>query len=403
MLPAAALRNVRAFERWGARLRGRRTAPVSGFVQRPPMCALGRAPARTSYGAAPLRVAAGSSYVHSLAATAVRSTAARLRCLTTLIWRQPAHMTLCREDRRARVRRLADVQGGVLHRRQLYAAGITRSQLRAELKAERWRSWGRQTIAVHTGALSQLALFQRAVFETGADAALDGVSALAAAGLENFESSLVHLSVSKSTTYRRPRGVRVHETRRRRDDDVLGTSPPRVRAEVAAIRAALWATTSRQAALILMMAVQQRICTPAGLQAAFVLVKRDQRRRFIAGVLADVAAGAQSMGELDFARMCRSRGLPEPDRQVRRKLASGRVFLDVYWERYGVVVEIEGLHHLLPDVAIADSLRQNRLTIDNDKLLRIPVIGLRIAADEFLEQVEQLLSANGWQRRTAAA
>ena len=305
--------------------------------------------------------------------------------------------------RAARVRRLADVQSGVLHRRQLYAAGITRSQLRAELRAERWRSWGRQTIAVHTGQLGQPAVFQRAVFETGADAALDGISALTAAGLEHFESSLVHVSVSKSTTYRHSRGVRVHETRRRCDADVLGTSPPRVRAEVAAIRAALWATSSRQAALILMMVVQQRIATPAALQEAFVLIKRDRRRRSIAAVLADVAAGAHSMGELDFARMCRSRGLPEPDRQVRRRLPSGRVFLDVYWERYGVVVEIEGLHHLLPDVAIADSLRQNWLTIDNDKLLRIPLIGLRVAADEFLEQVEQLLSAHGWQRRTAAA
>lgn len=290
-----------------------------------------------------------------------------------------------------------------MHRRQLYALGVTRWQVKAEIKGRRWRSWGRQTIAVHTGDLSPRAEMRRAVYETGADAALDGVSSLLAAGLEHFEAPVTHVSVSKSATYRRSRGVRVHETRRRRDGDVLGTDPPRVQSEGAAIRAALWAATPRQAALILILAVQQRLTTPAALHEEFTLVRRDRRRRFIAGVIADIAHGAESMGELDFARMCRKRGLPAPDRQVRRKLPSGRAFLDVYWEMFGVVVEIEGMHHLLPDVAIADSLRQNWLTIDNDKVLRIPVLGLRVAADQFMEQVEQLLRDNGWGHHPAAA
>lgn len=301
------------------------------------------------------------------------------------------------------VRRLAAPQGGVVHRRQLYAAGVTRSEVRAELRAGGWRSWGCQTIAVHNGPLDSVGLLHRAVFETGADAALDGVSALAAAGLEQFQAPVVHVSVSKGRKHGRPRGVRVHETRRRRDDDVLSTSPPRVRTDVAAIRAALWASTSRQAAFVLLLVVQQRLATPAALQAAFQLVKRDRRRRFIAGVLAEAGGGAQSMGELDFARMCRERGLPEPDRQVRRMLPGGRAYLDGYWERYGVVVEIEGIQHLLPDVVIADSLRQNWLTIGNDKVLRIPVLGLRLAPDDFMEQVERLLLANGWRRRRTPA
>ncbi|MGI8702326.1 MAG: hypothetical protein ACR2JU_14205 [Nocardioidaceae bacterium] len=314
-------------------------------------------------------------------------------------------MTTCRQRqaRWATVRRLAAGQDGVVHRRQLYAMGVTRFQVKAELRARRWRSWGRQTVAVHTGDLVEGARMRRAVYETGADAALDGVSALVAAGLVHFDSAVIHVSVSKSATYRHSRGVRIHETRRRRDDDVLATNPPRVRPEVAAIRAALWAVTTRQAALVLILAVQQRLTTPEALQRAFALVRRDRRRRFLAGVLADISSGVQSMGELDFAHMCRTRGLPEPDRQVRRTLPSGRVSVDAYWERFGVVVEIEGMQHLLPGVAFADSLRQNWLTIDHDKVLRIPVLGLRVAADQFMEQVEQLLRHHGWARRTTAA
>ena len=300
-----------------------------------------------------------------------------------------------------RVTAAARAQSGVLHRRQLYALGLTRSQVKAELRARRWRAWGRQTIAVHTGPLDPKALACRAVFETGGDAALDGVSALIAAGLEHFESEVIHVSVSKSSLHRKPSGVRVHETRRRKPDDVLPRNPRMVKAPVAAIRAALWAKTQRQAALILILAAQQGLTTPAALYEAFADIRRDRRRRFIAGVLADIAGGVQSLGELDFARLCRDRGIPPPDRQVRRQLPSGRAFVDVYWDRYHLVVEIEGIHHLLPGITIADSVRQNWLTIDHQVVLRIPVLGLRIAADQFMEQLEAALRDRGWQATAA--
>jgi hypothetical protein len=311
-----------------------------------------------------------------------------------------------RAQRLARWREIelaADRQDGVLHRRQLYELGLTRWQLRAEIGARRWRAWGRQTVAVHTWALGAEAAWWRAVFETGPQAALDGVTALQAAGLEHFESSVIHVSVPKGATYHRSGGVRIHETRRRRPEDVLPTSPPRTRPATGAIRAALWAATQRQAALVLILAAQQGLATPDQLHEAFAFIRRDRRRRFIERVLHDIAGGVQSMGELDFGRLCVERGLPTPNRQVQRRLADGRVFLDVYWDDYGVVVEIEGVQHLLPGVAVADSLRQNELTLDNDKVLRIPVLGLRIAADQFMEQVERLLIANGWSDATSAA
>ncbi|MGH3448468.1 MAG: hypothetical protein ACRDP4_12690 [Nocardioidaceae bacterium] len=171
---------------------------------------------------------------------------------------------------------------------------------------------------------------------------------------------------------------------------------PRVRSSDAAIRAALWARSNRQAALILILAVQQGLTTAAGMTEAFARVRRDKRRRFIRGVLADIAGGVRAMGELDFARKCAKRGLPPPTRQRRRTLPNGRVFIDVYWDQFGVVVEIEGAHHMLPDIALYDSLRQNDLTISQDKVLRVPVLGLRVDADAFIDQVEALLRQHGW-------
>lgn len=305
--------------------------------------------------------------------------------------------------RRTKFESLASQQHGVLHRRQLYAAGATRFVVQAEVRAGRWALRGRQTVAVHTGPLPVQAKLYRAVFETGGDAALDGVSALIARGLRNFAPSATHVSVSKGARYRRSRGVRVHETRRRRPEDVMDRGLPTVHPEVAAIRGALWADSPRQAVLLLLMAVQQRLTSVERLEAAFVYIRRDRRRGLIQRTLADMRSGVQAIGELDFAAACRRRGLPSPSRQVLRDLPNGRAYLDVYWDEFGVVVEIEGVQHTLAEGVLSDSLRQNQLTVDNDRVLRIPVLGLRIADDAFLDQVEALLRAAGWQGPPAIA
>jgi hypothetical protein len=165
---------------------------------------------------------------------------------------------------------------------------------------------------------------------------------------------------------------------------------------VAAVRAALWAGSDRQAALILTMAVQQRLVTAAALAEAMATVRRHRRRKFLLRLLVDLQGGVQSMAELDFARMCRAAGLPEPDRQIVHDLGDGWAVVDNEWTGYDLVVEIEGVHHLLGPVAIADALRQNNLTTQRSAVLRIPVLGLRTEPARFLDQVRTALMARGW-------
>lgn len=301
-----------------------------------------------------------------------------------------------RVRRRTFVARIAGIQGGSISRRQLYGAGLTRAEVTAELRSGRWQRLGRQTVGI--GDRSVLGLWWRALLEVGADAALDGVTALVAAGLRNFED-VVHVSVSKGTRYRRSAGVIVHETRRRRPDDLVAAGPPRVRAEVAAVRGALWARSDRQAALVIAMTVQQRLTTPGPLWDAVESVRRDRRRSLIRSVTRDVLNGSESLGELDFARMCRRAGLPTPDRQVVRIIPGGRAYLDCRFDRYRVVVEIDGIHHLEPDNWISDALRQNEVTIGSDRVLRIPVIGLRVRGEEFIDQLRRVLVSAGWFER----
>jgi very-short-patch-repair endonuclease len=169
-----------------------------------------------------------------------------------------------------------------------------------------------------------------------------------------------------------------------------------VRPAVAAIRGALWAKSNQQAALVLALCVQQRLVPADQLATEFTTVRRHPRRRFLQRVLTDLTQGAHSVGELEFARLCRDAGLPEPDRQVPRRGPHGTFYLDTEWSRYGVVVEIEGVHHLWAEHAIADASRQNEITLQNSKVLRIPVVGLRLSPDHYLDQLRRLLRTAGW-------
>ncbi|MFQ6170070.1 hypothetical protein ACK8HX_00565 [Oryzobacter sp. R7] len=103
--------------------------------------------------------------------------------------------------------------------------------------------------------------------------------------------------------------------------------------------------------------------------------------------MADLCDGAHSLGELDFGRLCRARGLPGPSRQVVRSTPDGRVYLDVAWEDIGLVVEIDGGHHALALNPVDDALRQNEVVLGGEHVLRLPVLGLRLLPDDFMAQV----------------
>ena len=294
-----------------------------------------------------------------------------------------------------RLRDLADQQGGVVSRIQAYAVGVTRAQVRAHVRARRWRRVGSQSLQLSTGPLTPTGRFWAAVFEAGPRAQLDGVSSLIASGLTGFRADDIRVSVPRGARVRRARGLDIRQTRRWDAGDVAPSGIPRTPVPVAAVRAALWAATDRQAALLLTMSVQQNLTTPENLGLAALRVKRDRRRRLLHEVILDLAGGVRSLGELDFARECRRRGLPEPTRQVVRRGRDGRYYLDVAWEAWGVAVEIDGIHHAWALHVVGDALRQNDVTLQDVLVLRLPLLGFRIARDEFFAQIGEALRSRG--------
>ena len=307
-----------------------------------------------------------------------------------------------RRSRRRRAEELAASQAGVLSRRQAYALGLTRAEVRAHVAADRWRRIGRQSVVVHRGPLTPEARHWVAVHEAGPRAYLDGGSALIAAGLAHFTMDRVRVSVPRGARIWRARGVDIRQTRRWDREDVVVEGLPRSRPAVAAVRHALWARTDREAALALTMTVQQELASAEEIAVALLAVRRDKRRAFAHGVVLDLLGGVRSLGELDVVRECRRRDIPEPTKQAVRKGRNGTYYLDLLWEDFSLVVEVDGIQHAWAVQVVGDAVRQNDLVLQGARVLRLPLLGLRVAPDDFFAQIETALRQAGWDGRLSA-
>lgn len=221
---------------------------------------------------------------------------------------------------------------------------------------------------------------------------------MVAAGLERFRDERIRVTVPRGARIRRTSLFNIRQTRRWDAADVVQVGIPRSRPAVAAVRGALWAASDRQATLLLTMATQQRLVTAEEIGLELLRIRRDKRRGLLHLLVLDLLDGAGSLGELDVMRLLRRRGLPRPDQQVLRRAGPKRYFLDLYWQRWGLVVEVDGIQHAWAENVVADALRQNAISLDGDVVLRIPLLGLRLAPDDFLGQIEEALSARGWCR-----
>ena len=121
------------------------------------------------------------------------------------------------------------------------------------------------------------------------------------------------------------------------------------------------------------------------------------RRQLILETIADFTKGITTMGERDFANICREYGIREPDRQVRRKDASGHSrYLDAYFEAERVVVEVDGLGHTALDVWLDDHVKQNERMIAGERVfLRTSNVALKWEPWVIMDQLRRALGIDG--------
>ncbi len=290
----------------------------------------------------------------------------------------------------------------MVSRTQLYELGYTRAEVRNHVRALRWRRLGRHCVVLHRGPVGETARYWAAVLEGGPRAVIDGESALLLAGLQHYRAEQIRVSVPRGARIRhRGTVANIRQTRRWCADDTVRDGLPRTPPQVAAVRAALWARSNRQAELLMVMTVQQGLTTAGELAIEMLRVRRDKRRLLLNQVVLELMGGVGSLNELEVVRGCRRRGLPEPDKQVCRRTTNGTYYLDFRWSAWRVVVEVDGSQHAWVSNLVADALRHNRLAIEGDTVLHLPVLGLRAQPEDFFRQIEDALVAAGWCRAAA--
>lgn len=180
-------------------------------------------------------------------------------------------------ERRQRIAiELAAQHDGVVTRQMLKAAGMTNEQIRSHVEAGAWQRAGWHTLAITSTEPMGRGLLWRALWESGSRSVLDGASALIAVGLKGWSETSVHVSIPNDARVRATPGVRHH--RPRVVGEVLTAGLRRTKPHVAAIRAALWARSDREAATLIAMTIQQRLTTTEALSAEWAKVRGTQAR-----------------------------------------------------------------------------------------------------------------------------
>ncbi len=234
------------------------------------------------------------------------------------------------------MQRLLRAQDGVVARRQLVALDAQRHDLERILRRKELATVHAGVYVDHTGPPSPRQRAWAAVL-FAAPAALCLESAL------DVTHQPVHVAIDSTRRVRAPEGVVVHRVGGLDGRTLWNLSPPRMRVEETVLDLVDRARSETDVVGLLTEAVNDRVTTAPRLRAAVAGRRRLRRRPLVLAVLADVEAGACSVLEHGYlTRVERAHALPRAARQRVRRTASGVEYRDVEYEKFGVVVELDG-------------------------------------------------------------
>lgn len=277
---------------------------------------------------------------------------------------------------------------------------LSDSVLRHRVRSGRWQQVHRNVYVAHTGPVSAEQRLWIAVLGCGPYSVLAGMTAAVRCGLKGLRSDAIHvLRPGRLRSIAPPRGVVVRRAGTLSDDDVNQRGmPPHTTNARSLVDAAAWASSDDAARTVIAAGFQQRLVGVDDIHQVVYRLPTLRRRALILATANDARGGSESLPELRYLYATRRAGLPEPTRQLRRRDSTGRVrYLDVYYERWGVHVEIDGGQHLDVRRQWADMKRQNEVWISGDRVLRFPAWLVRDRPAEVIAQVRRALLAAGWQ------
>ncbi|BEP12710.1 hypothetical protein acdb102_10210 [Acidothermaceae bacterium B102] len=273
-------------------------------------------------------------------------------------------------------------QRQAIHARQAFAMGISKGRLRHQIDAGRWQRPYPSVLVSHNGPLNRETREWCAVLWASDGlrhvAGLYGPSSAAIQGLKGHVDDVVHVVIDTRRQLSAQPDVRVHHCRDLGEHQLHPVrQPPCTRLPRAVVETALGRRSADDAVAVLASAVQQRLVRASDLAVALVDFPRARHRALCLEVLSDIEGGAHSLPEVDFARLLRRNGLPQPDRQVVRYEGGRKRYLDNIWIDARLTLEIDGGLHLEPESYWDDMWRDAEIGVDGVLVLRLPASAIR--------------------------
>lgn len=296
---------------------------------------------------------------------------------------------------------LAAGQAGMISRAQVLGFGWTVARIRTQVRARRWQQVYAGVYATFTGPLPPRSRIWAAVLVAGPGAVVAGRAALWMHGVVDDPGHVVRVLVPHGRAVRAPAGVQVSGARclaRRRHPAVL---PATLTLEEAVLDETDRTDDEAEVAGLVLRAVQRRRTTPERLASALEHRPRHRHRRLLRGLFAEAIYGVRSELERRYRRdVERAHGLPRGTRNEPEEVLAGgtvrRVYRDVRYLSWGLVVELDGVSAHPEHLRHHDRRRDNEVSLSGDRTLRLGWIEITSSACAAASQVGRGLRLGGW-------
>jgi hypothetical protein len=296
------------------------------------------------------------------------------------------------------LRYLARRQSGVVSRAQAVMTGLSADMIKFRVRSGRWQQVHPGVYATYTGELTRRAQLWAAVLSVGPGAALSHESAAELYRLADRQSSSIHLTVPHQRRVVAPSGISVHRSRRAEQAVQAHVYPPRTSVEETVLDLAHAAKTLDDVCAWVTRAFARELTDQTRLHAAMETRTRLRWRKDLRELIEAAATGDHSVLEFRYDRdVDGAHGLPESARQVPFTGPDGRRgFRDRVYQRYGVVIEVDGRLAHQPEDKWRDKTRDNAAAAAGQQSLRYGWAQVRWQPCETAAEVARVLRRRGW-------
>jgi hypothetical protein len=297
------------------------------------------------------------------------------------------------------LREEARFQAGVVSRQQALRSGLSVSAIRWQLTRGWWRQIYPGVYATFSGPVGRDAQLWAAVLYAGKGAQLSHETAAEVNGLADRQSKLIHVAIPAGRRVKQPPGMKIHlsaylDVRARFPRGVV----PHTLVEETVIDLVETAGSFDVACGWVTAAFGRRLTGEGPLRATLGARRKLRWRGQLDEMIIAAAGGAHSLLEFRYDRdVERAHGLPRARQQVPfTKPDGGRGFRDRCYEKFGLVVELDGKLAHPAERRGQDRSRDNDATAGGGSTLRYDWDDVTRRACRTAAQVARSLASRGW-------